>query len=113
MSAACLVCEFCELCSRLKLDLCLFYLDDRTLGGTPQEVLRDLQWVEQGAAELGLSLNHEKLEVISIDPAAREPVQTAAPHLSVTNPDCASLLGSPLGGVDCIDQVICDKAVSL
>ena len=66
-----------ELCYRLESDLCLFYLDDRILGGSPQEVLRDLQRVEQGAAELGLSLNHEKSEVISIDPAARKPLLTA------------------------------------
>ena len=102
-----------ELCSRLESDLCLFYLDDGTLGGSPQEVLQDLQRVEQGAAELGLSLNHEKSEVINIDPAAREPLLSAAPNLSVTNPDCASLLGSPLCSVDCIDQVIRDKTESL
>ena len=102
-----------ELCSRLESDLCLFYLDDGTLGGSPQEVLQDFQRVEQGAVELGLSLNHEKSEVISIDPAAREPLLTTAPNLSVTNPDCASLLGSPLGSVDCIDQVISDKTESL
>ena len=102
-----------ELCSRQESDLCLFYLYDGTLGGSPQEVLQDLQRVEQGAAELGLSLNHEKSEVISIDPAAREPLLSAAPNLSVTNPDCASLLGSPLGSVDCIDQVIRDKTKSL
>ena len=102
-----------ELCTQLESDLCLFYLDDGTLGGSPQEVLRDLQLVEQGAAELGLSLNHEKSEVISIDPAAREPLLTVAPSLSVTYPDCSSLLGSPLGSVDCISQAIRDKTASL
>ena len=102
-----------ELCSRPESDLCLFDLDDGTLGESPQEVLQDFRQVEQGAAELGLSLNHEKSEVISIDLAAREPLLTAAPNLSVTNPDCATLLGLPLGSVDCIDQVIHDKTESL
>ena len=31
----------------------------------------------------------------------------------MTNPDCASLLGFPLGSADCIDQVIRDKTESL
>ena len=51
--------------------------------------------------------------MISVDPATREPLLTAPPNLSVTNPDYASLLGSHLGTVDCIDQVYCDKTVSL
>ena len=58
--------------------------------GSPQEVLRDFQLVEQGAAELSPSLNHEKSEVISINPVAREPLLIAAANLSVTNPDCVS-----------------------
>ena len=57
----------------------------------------DLQRVKQGAAKFGLSLNHEKSKVISIDPGAREPLLTAVRSLNVTNSDCASLLGSPPG----------------
>ncbi len=57
-----------ELTTQLESDLCMFYLDDGTLGGSPEGVLCDLQLVEQGAADLGLSLNHKKSEVISHDP---------------------------------------------
>ena len=86
-----------ELTIQLESDLCMFYLDDRTLGGSPDEVLRDLRLLEQGAAELGLTLNHEKPEVISYNSASRKALLTATPDLCVTNPDCATLLGSPLG----------------
>ena len=51
--------------------------------------------------------------MISINPAARKSLLTAAPNLSATNPDCASLLGSLLSSVDCINQVIRDKTESL
>ena len=54
-----------------------------------------------------LLLNVQLYKIIVI------PLLTAAPNLSVTNPDCASLLGSPLGSVDCINQVIRDKTESL
>ena len=86
--------------------MCLFYLNNGTLGERVQKGLRDLQLVEQGAVELGLFLNYRKSQVISAEPAAREPLLGVAPNLSVTNPNCASLLGSPLGSVDCIDQAM-------
>ena len=76
-------------------------------------VLRDLQLVEQGGAELGLSLNHKKSEVISRDPMARETLLSAAPDLSVTDPDSASLLGSPIGDIRCVDLAIQEKVASL
>ena len=102
-----------ELTSQLESDLCMFYLDDGTLGGSPEGVFRDLQLVQQGAATLGLSLNHKKSEVISHNPVARETLLTTAPDLSVTNPDCACLLGSPLGDVECISRTIQEKTASL
>ena len=59
-----------KLTSQLESEFCLFYLDDGTLGGDAEQVLLDLLLVEQGAKELGLSLNRGKCEVISKDPAA-------------------------------------------
>ena len=102
-----------ELTIQLESDLCMFYLDDGTLGGSPDEVLRDLRLVEQGAAELGLTLNHKKSEVISHNSASREALLTATPDLCVTKPDCATLLGSPLGDVECISNTIREKTASL
>ncbi len=102
-----------ELTTQLESDLCMFYLDDGTLGGSPEGVLHDLRLVEQGAAELGLSLNHNKSEVISQDSVSRETLLTATPDLSVTKPDCATVLGSPLGDVECISHTIQEKTASL
>ena len=38
----------------------IFYLDDGTLGGRVDEVLRDFKLIEVEAAKLGLMLNHHK-----------------------------------------------------
>ena len=43
-----------QLCSRMKSELSLFYLDDGTLGGKVEDVLHDLDLVEREGAELGL-----------------------------------------------------------
>ena len=85
-----------KLTSQLESEFCLFYLDDGTLGGDAEQVLLDLLSVEQGAKELGLSLNRGKCEVISKDPAATGVLLASAPNLQVTDPNFATLLGSPL-----------------
>ena len=102
-----------KLTSQLESKFCLFYLDDETLGGDAEQVLLALLSVEQGAKELGLSLNHGKCEVISKDPAATGVLLASAPNLQVTDPDFATLLGSPLGSIDSINESIRDKVESL
>lgn len=61
-----------KLVSQLGCKLCLFYLEDGTLGSNPEQVLQDLRLVEQGGKELGLSLNHGKSEVITNDPTTTD-----------------------------------------
>ncbi len=46
--------------------------DDGTLGGTPEDVLQDLERVERAAEGLGLQLNRSKSEVICGDSATRD-----------------------------------------
>ena len=95
-----------KLTSQLESELGLFYLDDGTLGGEAEQVLQDLLLIEKGAKELGLSLNHAKSEVISTEPAARDILLASAPNLHVTDPAFATLLGSPLGSIECINESI-------
>ena len=56
---------------QLRSELCLFYLDDGTLGGPEEGVLRDLDFIEREAASLGLHLNRSKTELICRSKAAR------------------------------------------
>ena len=87
----------------------MFYLDDGTLGGCLDDVLHDLQSVELAAGEMGLQLNRGKSEVICEDPITREAILCAAPGLRVVSRDHATLLGSPIGSVEGIDEIICAK----
>ena len=73
-----------NLTSQLQSELCLFNLDNGTLGEATKQVLSD-------AEELGLSLNHSKSEVISEDPTARNVLLSAVPNLQVTDPASATL----------------------
>ena len=102
-----------KLVSQLGCELFLFYLDNGTLGGNSEQVFQDLRLVEQGGKELGLSLNHEKSEVISIDPTTTDTLLTTAPNLQPTDPSSATLLGSPLGVIKGIGATIREKMESL
>ena len=85
-----------QLCSDMKSELCLFYLDDGTLGGCKEDVLHDLAVVEREGVKLGLHLNHKKSEVISADDISREAVLSALQGAQVVEPADVTLLGSRL-----------------
>ena len=61
----------------------VFYRDDGTLGGSVQEVLHDLSFVERAPSDLGLHLNHDKLELICADTATRDAICYPLPPVSV------------------------------
>ena len=64
-----------------------------------EEVLQDL---EQMAGELGLRLNRGQSKMICDDSNTRKAMLYAVPGLSVVDQNNTSLLGSPVGNVDCI-----------
>ena len=72
-------------------------------------MLAALRLVELEASKLGLELNHSKSELISNQPSIREAMLSEVPSLRTVNCSNATLLGSPIGDVDCIDDVIMRK----
>ena len=70
----------------------VFYLNDGTLGGRYDVVLRDLSVVEREAAKLGLQLSVAKSKVICRDSSTLDNFLAAAPGFHVTPPDHATLL---------------------
>ena len=99
-----------QLTPQLKADFCVFYLDDGSLGGNLESVIRDLRLLESAAEKLGLKLNKAKSEVICKNPTTLDEFLSAAPGFRVTSPEQATLLGSPLGDcIDCIDDCISSK----
>lgn len=45
------------------LDINIWYLDDGTIGGSPDDVFKALQDFIEKAREIGLELNYEKCEI--------------------------------------------------
>ena len=101
-----------QLCSKLKSELSLFYLDDGTLGGNAEMLQHDLEVVEQEGAELGLKLNHLKSEVICSVPDIRNSILSYLPGARVVDPGDATLLGSPIGDVTSISLSLRRKTTS-
>ena len=50
--------------SQLKSELCVWYLDDSTIGGPAEDVKHDLEVIVREGTALGLHLNERKSEVI-------------------------------------------------
>ena len=99
-------------CEQLNSPLCVMYLDGVTVGGTVEDVLRDLEVIRE-ADVLGLTLNNAKSEIICEDHEARGRVITALPGAMVVDPQKACLLGSPLEDVACIDATLEKKIQAL
>ena len=91
-----------------------FYLDDGTLGGTPEQVMEDLLMLEKAADEITLLLNLRKCEVICEDNVGRLSLLTSFPSVTCVHPSKATLLGSPIGNsIECIDSSIMSKISNL
>ena len=87
----------------LTSELNLWYLDEVTLGGPADVVLKDLSRIIEKSAELGLKLNFKKCEIavlastaIGADQNLLEPFQQLAPGIRILNKGEMVLLGSPL-----------------
>ena len=87
-----------ELGSQLESELCLFYLDDGTLGGSVESLKHDLEVVERLGAQIGLQLNSQKTEIVCCpDTDIKDCLLLSLPGAHVMDPTKATLLGSPIG----------------
>ena len=97
-----------ELCSHLQSELCLFYLDDGTLGGSVRDLEHDLEVVERLGTEIGLQLNRQKTEIVCPNTTMAS-LLFSLPGARVVDPLKATLLGSPIGDVSCISDTLSAK----
>ena len=58
---------------------------------------------------VSMELNRGKTELICADHTSRGIVLSALPGLRIINPECANLLGSPLGNADCVNACVSEK----
>ena len=87
--------------SSLVSEFCVCYLDDITLGGPVAPLQRDLLTV-RSMEEIGLCLNCAKSEIICNSVMTANSVLSFLPGAQVIKPASATLLGSPLGGEECV-----------
>ena len=97
---------------KMQSEFCVWYLDDGTLGGTEKEVRHDLEVIHNDGASLGLVLNEQKSEVICVDSAVRESFLHLL-NAQVVEPECADLLGSPIGDISSISKALEARIESL
>ena len=101
------------MCALLKSELCIFYLDDGTLGWAQSDVLHDIEVIKKEAGIVGLDLIPQKSEVISINPDLVATVQSDLSGIRVVNRADATLLGSPIGDIGSITVAIDAKTTML
>ena len=101
------------MCSQLKSELCIFYLDDGTLGGVLSDVLHDIEVIKKEAGIVGLELNPQKSEVIGVNSDLIATIQSALSRIRVVNAADATLLGSPIGDTGSITVAIDTKIAML
>ena len=85
------------------------YLDDISLGGDLEDISNDLVMFKQGAKDVGLQLNPNKCEIISVVPDSQNSILSLLPGSRIVNLSMATLLGSPLGDVPGISSVLTEK----
>ena len=78
-----------------------------------EEVLHDLCSVERIAGELGLQLNLGKTKIIFSDTATMNTMLQEVPGLFVIKRERATLLGSPIGGIEGLRDTLMAKTRSL
>ena len=59
-----------QIASGVESELNVWYLDDATIGGSPESVLSDIQRCITGLKRIGLKVNPEKTEIINVGLAA-------------------------------------------
>ena len=101
------------MCSSLKSELCIFYLDDGTLGGLLSDVLHDVEMIKKEAGIVGLELNPQKSEVVGNNSGLIAGIQSVLPGVRVVDLAVATLLGAPIGGTESLDAAIDVKTAML
>ena len=98
-----------QMCTQLEAEISLFYLDDGTLGGKVDDLMHDLNVVEREGAEIGLQLNREKSEIVCAHPDTVNSILPSLQGAQVVEPAMASLLGSSIGDVSSVSDVLRSK----
>ena len=95
--------------SQLRSELSFFYLDDGTLGGSEEDLCHDVEVVERVGSSIGQMLNAE----IIGSPEMANSILSSLPGAKVIDPSRATLLGSSIGDVNSITDLLSEKTAML
>jgi len=104
---------FCA--SSLKLAKCMtaelnvWYLDDGTIGGDVDTLIKDLCTVREVGRSIGLLLNENKCEIVTDDKTVASSLQAVLPNVRHVPCREAMLLGAPIGDKSSIDNALSDR----
>ena len=95
----------------------VWYLDDGTIGDTPENVYSNVEQLVDSFRELGLQINQDKCELIILSHTVEERESTVSlfrglmPEIKVVAESNASLLGAPLAeeGISSVMSVKCEE----
>lgn len=102
-----------DILTSLKSELVLGYLDDVALGGDANIVMEDLIAIEATAADIGLTLNRSKCEVVGHTAGTRALFAAQGIVLQETELAKVMLLGAPLLPGANVDSVLAVKGAEL
>ena len=91
-----------QIANGIDSELNVWYLDDATIGGSPESVLSDVQRCITGLKRIGLIVNPKKTEIINVGLAAEKfsrvvnSFNELLPEIKVTELTKMELLGSPI-----------------
>jgi hypothetical protein len=83
-----------KLTRSMKSEFNTWYLDDGTIGGNVENLIRDLETVRQLGSEIGLHINEHKGEIITDDIEMAVRIQQVMPNICRVQRCEATLLGT-------------------
>lgn len=102
-----------SLVKRIKSQCNVWYMDDGTMGGDVDTLLTDFLMLIEKGREIGLVVNVAKCEIITNDDEVVQKFKAIAPDISHVRPASAMLLGAPIGGEQCVDEILAGKLFEL
>lgn len=102
-----------SLVNRVRSEFNCWYMDDGTLGGDVDTLLKDFNTIVEDGRNLGLVVNTSKCEIITDDEEVVGMFKLVAPDIKHVKASAAMLLGAPIGDVQSVDEVLTVKLFEL
>jgi len=101
------------LVQRIKSQCNIWYMDNGTMGGHVDTLFADFQMLQVEGKKLGLTVNCGKCEIITNSDEVLLKFREIAPNIKRVRTASAMLLGAPIGGEQCIDDILQTKLKEL